>query len=109
MLTGVTPDGWTGPTASYARYVVPRSAKQVVIQVARPGVPTSMAPARVQAKLGGRTVTRTVRGAGSAVLRLPVPHRPFVVALTVNPTFSPSQFGSPDARTLGVRASFSVS
>jgi hypothetical protein len=108
LLTGVTSDGWTGPSASYARYVVPRGAKHVVIQMSRSGAPASLAPARVQAKLGGRTVTRTVRGAGSAVLRLPIPHRPFVVTLTVSPTFSPSQFGSPDTRALGVRASFSV-
>ena len=108
VLAGITPDGWTGPTATYSRYVVPPGARQVEIAVSRPGVPPSLAPTHVRARLGRQTVTKTVRGAGSAVLRLPVPHRPFAVVLTVSPTFSPSQFGSPDTRTLGVRATFSV-
>jgi len=107
-VAGLTPDGWTGATATYRRYVVPPGARDVEIQVSRPGVPASLAPARVQARIGRRTVVKTVRGAGSAVLRLPAPHRPFVVTLTVSPTFSPSQFGSPDTRTLGVHVTFSV-
>src|SRR5206468_4856657 len=103
-VTGVTPDGWTGAVATYRRYVVPPGAKNVEIQVSRPGMPASLAPARVQARIGARTLVKTVRGAGSAMLRLAAPHRPFVVTLTVSPTFSPSQFGSPDTRTLGVHA-----
>jgi hypothetical protein len=106
-LTGVTPDGWTGSSASYKRFVVPSGASHLAIRVARPGVPAGFPPALVQATLEGRTATRTVRKR-PVVLLLPVPHRPFVVTLTVSPTFSPAQFGSADKRTLGVRVWFSV-
>jgi hypothetical protein len=107
VIDGVTPDGWSGATATYRRFIVPAGAREVVIRVARPGVPATL-PARVQATLERNTVTRTFRGKGPAVLRLPVPHRPFLVIVKVSPTFSPAQFGSLDTRTLGVRIHFRV-
>ncbi|MGB2874121.1 MAG: hypothetical protein WBB76_01455, partial [Gaiellaceae bacterium] len=77
---------------------------------------SGLRPARVQITVGpapsGSPWERRaveVRDDGrEALLRLPVRRVPFQVELSVSPTFSPTQFGSPDARTLGVRASFSV-
>jgi hypothetical protein len=37
---------------------------------------------------------------------LPVPPPPFRIEVAVSPTFSPAQFGQPDARQLGVQLSF---
>jgi hypothetical protein len=37
---------------------------------------------------------------------LRVPPAPFEVVITVDPTFSPSEFGEPDARRLGVQLTF---
>ena len=39
---------------------------------------------------------------------LPVRRAPFQVQLSATPTFSPSQYGSPDTRQLGVPVVFSV-
>ena len=114
LTSGVTPDGWTGPTAVYTRYVVPRDAKQVVVAMSRTGLP-NLPAAHVVATVaapGGAIAWEvrrvTVPGGGGAVLRLPLRRGPFRVVLMVSPTFSPAQFGSSDARTLGVRASFKV-
>ncbi|MGB2875752.1 MAG: hypothetical protein WBB76_09805 [Gaiellaceae bacterium] len=115
LLAGVTPDGWTGATATYTRYVMPRGPRSVVMILSRLGV-SGLPPARVQITVGPapsgspwehRAVE--IRDDGrEALLRLPVRRAPFQVRLTVSTTFSPTQFGSPDTRTLGVRASFSV-
>jgi hypothetical protein len=114
LASGVTPDGWTGATAAYLRYQVPAGATHVTVSLARTGL-AGLPAARVRATVGplvgsrweNRTVT--VPGGGGKLLRLPLRgHEPFRVDLAVSPTFSPSQFGLPDTRTLGVRASFSV-
>jgi hypothetical protein len=39
-------------------------------------------------------------------LEIPVPAPPFQVALTVQPTFSPSEFGATDTRQLGAQITF---
>jgi hypothetical protein len=116
VVEGMTPDGWTGATARYTRYAAAPGTGHVVVDLGKPGLGLpKIAPAHV---------TITVRPAGSTAvwerldvtvpdgetrrLRLPVRHVPFQVLLNVIPTFSPSQFGSPDTRMLGVRASFAV-
>ena len=113
LVVGVTPDGWTGASATYTRYVAP-GAHYVLVRLARTGL-RGLPDAHVQAAVGPSGSTRvwerrmiTVPGGGSVRLRLPVRRVPFQVVLGVSPTFTPSQFGSPDTRTLGVRASFSV-
>jgi hypothetical protein len=104
---GITPDGWTGATAAYNRYVVPAGAHEIVLRLSRSGL-SGLPAATVHVTLGRLARTVTVPGDGTTVVRLPLRRTPFQIRLSVSPTFSPSQFGSPDTRTLGVRASFGV-
>jgi hypothetical protein len=114
-VTGMTQDGWTGATAGYTVYVAPPGTRHVVLNLAQvqlAGLPTarvrvSVGPAGTTTAWEQRTVT--MPSGGVRHLRLPVRHAPFQMAVSVSPTFSPSQFGLADTRTLGVRASFSLS
>jgi hypothetical protein len=112
LTVGLTPDGWTGATTTYARYS--GIGRRAVVNLALFGFP-NLPPAHVRVSIGpfGAPVwtTRTVTVPVGASRRLELPvrrRRPFQVVLSVSPTFSPSQYGSPDTRTLGVHASFSV-
>jgi len=113
LTSGVTPDGWSGATASYTRYVVPKSATFLDVFVHRHGI-AGPPPANVRVMIGplaGRswkTESATVRNGGGHLFKLPVRRGPFAVRLSATPTFSPSQFGSPDTRQLGVRVAFSL-
>jgi hypothetical protein len=115
LFTGMTPDGWTGPTASFTRYSGLRKATRVVLDFARFGF-ANLPPAQVRASIGptGSTAvwerrTVTVKVGRSRRLQLRIRRRtPFQVLLEVSPTFSPSQYGALDTRTLGVHASFAV-
>jgi len=122
LTGGITPDGWTGATATYTRYVVPPGASHVDVLVSRPGfwpVPTAQVRAAVgpfRIVDGAPKITRIwsssstrVRAGETGLLRLPIRGGPFRVRLIVTPTFSPSQFSSsPDTRALGARARFVV-
>jgi hypothetical protein len=59
---------------------------------------------------GAAIATRrwTLHSGGGHAFTLRTPTTPFVVAVHVDPTFSPSQFGSPDTRQLGAQIQFSV-
>ena len=122
LTGGITPDGWTGATATYTRYVVPPGATHVDVLVSRPGfwpVPTARARAVVgpfRIVDGTPKITRIwsssstrVRAGETGLLRLTIRGGPFRVRLIVTPTFSPSQFSSStDTRRLGARARFVV-
>jgi hypothetical protein len=114
LSSGVMPDRWVGASATYTSYVLPPGAKHVDVLLERHGI-AGPPPARVRVSVGpvgGTTVwktdTGTVQNGGGQRFSLPVRRAPFQVRLSTSPTFSPSQFGSPDTRQLGVRASFSV-
>jgi hypothetical protein len=107
VVSGVTPDGWTGATASYTQYTAAPGARTLVVDMARTGL-SGLPDAQVQATAGKLTRTITVPGGRHAVLKVPMRRLPFTLKLSVSPTFSPSQFGSPDTRTLGVQVSFSM-
>lgn len=114
IVENLTPDGWTGPTASYTRYSAASRVRQVLVNLDRIGLPR-VATAHVVITVGPfdskavwERLKVTVPGGGARHLRLPVRRTAFQVVLNVSPTFSPSQFGIPDTRTLGVRASFGV-
>jgi len=115
QVTGLTQDGWTGPTASYTLYVVPPTTRYVVVNLAQiklTGLPTE----HVNVTVGRAGTTAfweqrsvTVPPGTTRHLLLPLRRGPFQVALSVTPTFSPSTFGLSDTRTLGVRATFGLS
>jgi hypothetical protein len=114
LTSGVTPDTWTGPSATYTRYVVSNGARHVNVVVDRHGI-AGPPPAKVRVAIGpvGATTvwtaeTWTLQNGSGHRFTLPVRRAPFTVRLSVTPTFSPSQYGSPDTRVLGVRVSFSV-
>lgn len=118
---GFQPDGWTGATGAYTRFVVPRSTKHVVVTVSRPRL-HGLSPAGVDVAVGGLsaaggspTIGRvwerrhwTLQNGTRHVFSLPLRGGAFQVELAVNPTFVPAQYGLADTRTLGVRASFSL-
>jgi hypothetical protein len=112
--SGVMPDRWTGASANYTGYVLPRGATRADVIVDRHGI-SGVPPANVRVligPLGADTVWEEahaiVPNGGGHRFSLPVRRAPFQVRLFVTPTFSPSYYGSPDTRQLGVRASFSV-
>jgi hypothetical protein len=122
IVDGVTPDGYTGATATYTRYVVPPGATHVDVTVSRPGfwpVPTARVVAAVgpvptegsetrMSRVWARRAT-LVRAGQTALIRLPIRRGAFRVRLSVSPTFSPSQFGfADDTRQLGAKARFVV-
>jgi hypothetical protein len=116
VTSGITPDGWTGSSAAYTVYNAPHGTTRadVILGLPLTGIP----PAHVQATVGPLRIPdgvptqtrvwatrKTVVGPNRRrVLTLPVRRGPFQIILAVSPTFSPSQFGSPDTRTLGVQA-----
>jgi hypothetical protein len=113
LTSGVTPDAWTGASASYTRYVVPKSAKFVDVFVHRHGI-AGPPPANVRVTIGPlaggswKTESATFANGRGHHFTLPARRGPFTVRLSATPTFSPSQFGSPDTRQLGVRVAFSL-
>ena len=120
LATGIDADGWTGASAAYTRYSLPREGTHVEVRVNRHRV-KGVAPAQVRVVVGPASLCRaapnpeawthqvsTVEAGGEHLFRLPVRRAPFQVRLSVDPTFSPADYGSPDPRQLGVRVVFSV-
>jgi hypothetical protein len=119
LSSGITADGWTGPSASYTSYASARRGTHEVVSVARPKL-NGPPPARVTVVVGPLAVVNGVPSIGSVWARrtltvqngtahrldLPLRGGPFQVQMAVSPTFVPSQYGLPDSRTLGVLASF---
>jgi len=112
---GIYADGWMGADASYTRFVTRRPA-QVIVALSRklwsgPGKPVH---ARVQLiplrgpQAGKAVITRTatLSGRGARAFALRTPKTPFTVAVHIDPTYSPSQFGSADTRQLGAQVAF---
>jgi hypothetical protein len=120
-VNGTYPDGWMGPTATYDLYDVPRHRRSWIdVTLSRAGV-SGPPPARVTVAVGPLKVVNnaqtgretTVRRIGTIRdgverFRVPVPRRPFRVAVTIAPTFSPANFGSTDTRQLGARVNFQL-
>lgn len=125
---GVTGDGWTGESARHFRFWASGDGPGVArVEVSRaawggedvPGeVTIRVAPVRWEGPHDGES-GRLVPGAPFAVQRLTIHSRqvveylvpipdgpPFVVELTVDPTFSPADFGGADTRRLGLQPSF---
>jgi hypothetical protein len=115
---GVEPDAWTGSSASYTAY---RGSpeRHINVLVRRPPL-TGPPPARVSIEVGSMRAVKgtprlievwarerwTVRNGTRHLFTLPLRRGPFLVRLTVDPTFVPTQYGLSDTRTLGVQVSF---
>ncbi len=119
---GVYPDGWTGPRAFYTQYAGrDRSRRTIGVTLSRkawsgPDVRSTVtvAVARIRPGRGadvnaGPVVARRrleIHRLQEKKIRLRAPPPPFRVAVTVEPTFSPAQFGAADSRQLGVQVAF---
>jgi hypothetical protein len=132
--TGVFPDGWMGPSASYSYYgdtqkgVVdvltsreawqgPNRPGKVTVRVGTLEPKTYSTIANpclnrkvcldIQPTIGDVTATRswTVSSGQKRLFHIPVT-APFRVEVTVEPTFSPFEFGVGDNRQLGVQVGF---
>jgi hypothetical protein len=132
--TGVFPDGWTGAFASYsffgdrrrgvvdvrtsrAGWTGPNRPGKVTIRVGELVTPTYSTienPCRhhdpclsIQPRIGKVTATRTwtATSGQEKIFHIPVT-APYRVEVTVDPTFSPYEFGVGDNRQLGVQVGF---
>jgi hypothetical protein len=119
---GVQPDGWIGSEGAYNRYALQgRGTAHVDVRISRRGI-AGPPPARVLIVIGRLKVIGGSPSIGSVLttrrwrlrngterdFTFGVPRPPFRVEVRVAPTFSPTQFGSPDTRQLGARVAFSV-
>jgi hypothetical protein len=112
---GIYADGWMGADSSYTRFVS-RAPGQLIVALSRKvwTGPDKPVHARVQLiplsgrRAGKAVVTRrwTLSGHGAHAFALPTPRTPFTVAVHIDPTYSPSQFGFPDTRQLGAQVAF---
>jgi hypothetical protein len=117
-VQGVSHDGWMGADASYTQYRGPavRPGKVAVV-VSRPVVPFPHVPGRARIQIGpieetgnGGARLREVTASESWTIQrgvqktfvLDAPAPPWRVEVHVEPTFSPSDYGSADTRELGV-------
>ena len=109
--TGIYGDGWMGADAAYTRFAA-RAPGQITVTLTRTGWAGKDVPGHVRIELtplGGKPLeirTWVIHTGGARVFTLPTPRRRFQVTVHIEPTFSPSQFGSPDTRQLGAQAAF---
>jgi hypothetical protein len=102
-LTGLYPDGWSGPQVRYERTSCP--GRRLRLRLRSDPILFST-PQSVVATIDGREVSRITLqpGSGYQPFSVPLPKGPCSVTITVSPTASPAEvFGSSDARELGVR------
>ncbi len=108
---GVYFDGWTGPDATYTRYVP--GARAVRVDLSRVGWAGQDVPGAVRVELVRQDNVLSRRAwvahsGGATSFRFRAPPAPFSIRIHVEPTFSPSQFGLAAVRQLGVQSSFTV-
>ena len=108
---GMYGDGWSGPSATYTNYSARSDA--VVVEAGRVAWGGPDSPGRVTLAVervdSGRQVSiaRWIAHSGSKrTFRLRTPAAPYRVKVSVQPTFSPAEFGEPDTRQLGVQLAF---
>jgi hypothetical protein len=112
---GIYGDGWMSADASYTRFVS-RPRGRLTVTLSRAAWRGPDVPGHVRVQLiplsgphkGDAVATRrwTLHSGGGHGFTLRTPTTPFVVTVHVQPTFSPSQFGSPDTRQLGAQVTF---
>jgi hypothetical protein len=114
---GVFTDGWTGPKASFTQYRTPGNRSgRAMVGVSRAAWTGPDVPGKVTVRVGRLASSGAIRLTASRrlvihsgetrSLSLPTPEPAFRVQVNVDPTFSPSTFGLPDARQLGVQLTY---
>jgi hypothetical protein len=114
---GVFPDGWTGADASFTQYRTPRGRRgRIALVLSRATWTGPDVPGNVTVQVGKLKSSGAVRWTASRrlvihsgetkSLSLPTPKPGFRVRIKVDPTFSPSTFGLPDSRQLGVQITY---
>jgi hypothetical protein len=111
LTAGIFTDGWMGADASYRRFDATRPGS-VSVSLSRaswggPDVPGNVSVTISPAGRGPASKELTIHRRQSRVVVLRTPPRPFAVAIHIDPTFSPSQFGQADTRQLGAQVSLS--
>jgi hypothetical protein len=115
LVQGVYGDGWTGADASFTRFLPLTRPAALVVTLSRKDWGGPDVPGRTRIELrplaGAPSRPASVRtwvahSKAAHSFRFRAPTRPFRVTVHVEPTFSPSKFGFPDSRQLGVEASF---
>jgi hypothetical protein len=120
---GVTSDGWSGPAATYTRYTSPGGKPgKLLVTISRRSWTGTDVPGAVTISVGplvkngagfalGKTTAQrswVVHSGGERVFRLPAPAPPFRAEVHVDPTFTPSAYGSADTRQLGAQVTFQL-
>jgi hypothetical protein len=116
-LGGVYRDGWMGSFAALTHYASPLRPGRLSVRLSRAGWGGPSPPGIVKIRVGPLTTTNglpgisrvtatrswTARSGATRRFVLPTPGAPYRVEVEVAPTFSPSDFGYPDPRQLGVQ------
>ena len=116
---GFYADGWIAPAASLTDYAHPDAPSTLTVRLTRADAPVGVPDATVTVRVGSLvTGPDGVQSIGEetgafsapltrtqdAVAELVVPPGPFLVQITTDPGFKPSDLGSPDTRDMGARA-----
>lgn len=111
-IEGLYPDGWSGDHVFYRRFFGPPRAGTVLVVVSRVNWGGQDRPAEVRIDsepLNGASAQAAyivIHAGKEYKLEIPVPQPPFQIEMTVQPTFSPSEFGASDTRQLGAQITF---
>jgi hypothetical protein len=111
-IDGLYPDGWSGDHAYYRRFSGPPKPGTVLVVVSRVawGGQDKPADVRIDSEPLNGTATQAahivIHAGKEYKLVIPVPPPPFQIAMTIQPTFSPSEFGGTDTRPLGAQITF---
>jgi hypothetical protein len=113
---GIYADRWSGPDASYSQYWNPGNTPgRIRIELSRAGVGEQVPPTVVRMAVKplpeaeGRPFdakNETIRAGDVRAVTLSTPRPPFRAYVHVDTTFTPTDYGQPDARQLGVRVVF---
>jgi hypothetical protein len=109
-VAGITADGWMSSDATFRQFDATRQGS-VSVTLSRaawsgPDVPGKVVVSISPAGRGPASKRLTLHSRETRVVALRTPRHPFSVAVHVEPTFSPSQFGGADIRQLGAQVSF---
>lgn len=109
-IEGVDSDGWAGARAHYRRFAdsAPGTMRVTVSRRAwaGPDVPGTVTVRLIADSGAAAETTWTIHSKQQRVFAFTVPRGPFDLEVTVEPTFSPADFGSPDRRQLGAQVVF---